>query len=126
MKLGIVGSRRRAKTEDYLILRQRVIDLNPEMIISGGCPIGADAFAEQIAKALGIPITIYYPKLRAGREYLYHEITKANYARNQLIAIHSDRLIALVAEDRKGGTENTIGHFKSDAPSDWEDNLEIL
>ncbi len=34
-----------------------------------------------------------------------------NYARNKLIARDADVLIACVAEDRKGGTEDTIKHF---------------
>lgn len=111
MKLGIVGSRRRAEPADRQILVGRVRELNPSMIISGGCSGGADLFAEEIARNLGIPITIYYPKLDSTKRYQYHEIVKANYARNKLIAQNSDRLIALVAPDRKGGTEHTIGLF---------------
>lgn len=126
MKLGIVGSRRRNSLSDFQVLKQRVIELKPEMIISGGCIKGADNFAETIAKEFGIPITIYYPKLVQGKEYRLWEVTQANHARNQLIALNSDRLIALVASDRRGGTENTIGHFKGAKPFAWEDNLEIL
>lgn len=126
MKLGIVGSRRRARLEDLQILRERVKQLQPSMIISGGCPTGADAFAEQIAKELGIPITIYYPKLMGGRSYPPHIVREAMFARNQLIALEAEALIALVAEDRKGGTENTIGHFKGAKPFTWQDCLELL
>ena len=126
MKLGIVGSRRRAKTEDHLILRQRVIDLNPEMIISGGCPTGADAFAEQIAREMGIPILIYYPKLDSLRTYTRQQVIEAMYARNKLVAIKSDYLIALVASNRKGGTENTIKYFVEYYSFTWKENLEIL
>jgi len=123
MKLGIVGSRRRASDKDLQILKERVIELQPDMIISGGCMTGADRFAECIAKEFGIPITIYYPKLRRGVNYPSFEVTEAMYARNQLIATHSDYLIALVAPDRKGGTENTIGYFKN---THQEEDLEIL
>jgi len=35
-----------------------------------------------------------------------------NYARNKLIARDADILIAVVAADRKGGTEDTIKHFR--------------
>jgi len=111
MKLGIVGSRRRATGKDLILIKKRVEELQPEMIISGGCSEGADHFAEMIAKEFGIPITIYYPKLESTKRYSYYEIVKANYARNKLIAQNSDRLIALVAPDRKGGTEHTIGLF---------------
>jgi len=124
MKLGIVGSRRRATAKDLLLIRKRVTKLQPSMIISGGCFGGADHFAEMIARELGIPITIYYPKLNSTKRYAYHEVVKANYARNHLIAIHSDHLIALVAPDRKGGTENTIEHFKRHGMG--EEELEIL
>lgn len=126
MKLGIVGSRRRAKLEDLRILRERVRELKPTMIISGGCPTGADAFAEQLAKEFGIPITIYYPKLVRGKGYPPHEVREAMYARNIRIAIECEALIALVAENRKGGTEYTISQFKGCKPFTWKDCLEIL
>jgi len=128
MKLGIVGSRRRVKAEDRELLVKRVRELQPDMIISGGCLSGADVFAEEIARNLGIPITIYYPKLDSTKRYARHEVVKAMYARNELIAKDSDRLIALVAPDRKGGTENTIDWFRAhhQHEDDWEDRLEIL
>ena len=126
MKLGIVGSRRRASNKDLQILKERVIELQPDMIISGGCMTGADRFAECIAKELGIPIMIYYPKLCRGINYPPFEVTEAMYARNRLIAIESDYLIALVADNRKGGTENTIKYFVEYYSSTWKENLEIL
>lgn len=124
MKLGIVGSRRRAKPADRLLLVERVRELKPDMIISGGCSGGADLFAEEIARNLGIPITIFHPKLDSTKRYQYHEIVKANYARNMRIAVHSDHLIALVASDRKGGTEKTIEYFINHGMG--EEELEIL
>lgn len=128
MKLGIVGSRRRAEAKDCQLLVKRVKELQPDMIISGGCSSGADHFAELIARNLGIPITIYYPKLDNTKRYPYHEIVKANYARNELIAKESDKLLTLVAPDRKGGTENTIDWFRAWHQHDdnWEEGLEIL
>lgn len=126
MKLGIVGSRRRNSLQDKAILKERILELNPDMLISGGCHKGADFFAEEIAKELGIPITIYYPKLVQEKNYPPHMVRDAMYARNMLIALASDHLIALVAEDRKGGTENTIMHFKGSKPFTYEDHLEIL
>ena len=123
MKLGIVGSRQRCFIEDGELLLGRIVELKPSMIISGGCLLGADKFAEDFAKELGIAITIYHPELEDGKKYSYFEIVKANYARNKLIAVYSDHLIALVALDRKGGTENTIGYFKN---THQEEDLEIL
>lgn len=124
MILGIVGSRKRDTIKDYSILVERVKKLKPDMIISGGCSKGADKFAEDIAEILGIPITIYYPRLVKGQHYQYHEVVRANYARNKLIAWQVDKLIALVAVNRKGGTENTIKHFK--VCHSREEDLEIL
>ena len=45
------------------------------------------------------------------KNYTYYDTVKMFYARNDLIVKDSDILIAQVAEDRKGGTENTIKYF---------------
>jgi len=114
MRLGIVGSRRRNSEEDKQLIRERIIALKPTMIISGGCEKGADKFAEELAKELGIPIKIYHPKIDKNvKDYNYWDYVNANYARNQLIALDAEYLIALVAPDRKGGTESTIRYFKN-------------
>jgi len=126
MKLGIVGSRRRDSKDDWTLLYNRIAELDPSMLISGGCPLGADRFAEEIARVLGIPITIYYPNLPKGWAHTKQESREAMYARNKQIARNSDHLIALVAPDRKGGTENTIKYFQEDRPTTWEVSLEIL
>jgi hypothetical protein len=44
----------------------------------------------------------------AKRKLLRFEFTKTYYARNQLVAKDCDRVVAFVASDRKGGTEDTI------------------
>ena len=122
IKLGIVGSRRRDGPKDKAILRDRILALDPSSIISGGCAKGADKFAEELAEELSIPIKIFYPdKVPFGSPRWAY--TRANYARNELIAKDSDHLIALVASDRKGGTENTIGYF---IKYKGEEGLEIL
>ena len=46
--------------------------------------------------------------MKKNPRWAYAEI---NYARNTLIARDADELIAVVAEDRKGGTEDTIKKF---------------
>jgi len=109
MRLGVVGSRRRNSLRDKNLLKKRVKALNPNIIISGGCPKGADKFAEEIAEELNIPIRVHRPAIRENA--LYFERVRAYYARNQKIAEDSDYLIALVSEDRKGGTEDTIRRF---------------
>ena len=114
MKVGIVGSRRRNSNDDYQKVLRQVENcaffFNEDIeLVSGGCARGADSFAEQIAKNLGYDITIHRPD--------YHKYFRtAPFVRNDLIAKESDILIACVAEDRKGGTEDTIRKFKKHHP----------
>ena len=101
--IGIVGSRRRNKSEDYKKVLEKFEEIYEvgDKIVSGGCPKGGDRFAEIIAKELDIPIIIHYPNWsRQGRA--------AGFIRNVLIVRDCDILIACVLEDRKGGTEDTI------------------
>lgn len=104
--IGIVGSRRRNSHEDkeklIAALDNYVKDIGVSYkIVSGGCPIGADRFAEEIAKARGLTITIHYPDWTSLGKV-------AGFARNTKIAEDCDVLIAVVASDRKGGTEDTV------------------
>jgi len=109
MNLGIVGSRNRNTDKDKLIIRHQIHLLKPDKIISGGCSQGADKFAEELAEELGIPIKIFYPELIGCKKY--YDYIRAYYSRNKKVANASDKLLALVTKDRKGGTENTIRHF---------------
>jgi hypothetical protein len=111
MKIGIVGSRRRNLRCDWAkIYREFEQIYQPgDMIISGGCWAGGDRFAEEIAKKLQIPITIYYAAW-------YKLGKRAGMLRNGTIAKESDILIACVALDRTGGTEDTIKKFKQFHP----------
>jgi hypothetical protein len=91
-------------------------------MVSGGCPKGADRFAECIWDNENIPLRIHYPnKSQLDRQLLAVNPRAAyaviNYARNKLIARDSDMLIACVATDRKGGTENTIKWFRKLHPN---------
>lgn len=102
--IGIVGSRRRNSANDHVLCMVAYTKLYSEgdWIVSGGCPNGADSFAESIAKVNGVSIIIHYPNQRRdGMPGCY-------FARNTLIARDCDILIALVAKDRKGGTEDTV------------------
>lgn len=106
MIIGIVGSRRRNTDEDYrkTLMAFTKVYSDGDEIVSGGCPQGADRFAEVIAKTLQIPIKIYYAKWnKLGR--------CAGYVRNGDIARDATTLIACVASDRTGGTEDTIKKF---------------
>lgn len=83
------------------------------IFVSGGCKKGGDRFAEIIADQFGITKIIHYPdKSKLPDEPLTKDFTKINFERNTLIARDSDKLFALVAHDRTGGTEDTIRKFK--------------
>ena len=101
--IGIVGTRRRDTPKDLALCVQifeKYYEIGDELV-SGGCKQGADRFAEIIAKSSEIPIKIYYAEWkRLGMG--------AGFTRNAYIARDADILIAMVAGDRTGGTENTI------------------
>lgn len=106
--IGVVGSRRRNTPEArdrcidaFFIIVEEMCEKGQEVrIVSGGCPLGGDSFAEEIAKNNGLTITIHYPNWKAGKF--------AGFSRNTKIAEDCDILLALPASDRKGGTEDTI------------------
>lgn len=104
--IGIIGSRRRKSKADYDQLYKALhsIYADGDMIVSGGCEQGGDFFAEQLARRLGTTIIIHHANWdKYGRS--------AGYERNGKIALDSDVLLALVANDRKGGTEDTIRKY---------------
>ncbi len=81
--------------------------------VSGGCKQGADHMAEELAEKYNIPIIIHYPDKSQMKDDSRNEYVKQLFARNTLVARDSDVLIALVAKDRKGGTEDTLKKFKA-------------
>lgn len=120
--IGIIGTRRRDDRTTYDLILQKFIEIyqDGDWICSGGCPEGGDRFAELIAKRRGIPILIFWPRWnnleepgavirydRSGKPYN----AAAGYARDTKIAYCSDVIIASVAPDRKGGTEDTLKKY---------------
>lgn len=113
--IGIVGSRRRDDEADFhaCLAAFDEVYVQGDCIVSGGCEEGGDRFAEIIAEQYGIAPMIHYPNeddldqglLARNRRAAY---AKIDYARNTLIAQDCDILIAVVAPDRTGGTEDTI------------------
>ena len=111
-RIGIVGSRRRDAHDDFtkcLSVFQSIYD-EGDRIVSGGCPKGGDRFAEILADQLATPIEIFYAEWdKYGRG--------AGFKRNTYIAQASDVLIACVAADRTGGTEDTVRKFQKLRPT---------
>ena len=107
--IGVIGTRRRDAQEDYKKVKKAFLKHYEEgdAICSGLCPKGGDRFAVMIADELGIcdTLRVWFPPNweRFGKS--------AAFIRNGMIAMMSDILIACVAEDRKGGTEDTIRKF---------------
>lgn len=104
--IGIIGSRRRDSGRDQKAVREKFFEIyrDGDTIVSGGCRKGGDRFAEKIAKDNGIPILIFHANWNLHGN-------SAGMIRNGDIALNSDVIIACVAGDRTGGTENTIESY---------------
>jgi len=107
MIIGIVGSRRRNIKEDYQKVEEAFLKVYQpgDAICSGGCSKGEINSLSRLQSNLKVPIKIF-----PARWDLYGKA--AGFKRNTTIAETSDVLITCVAEDRKGGTEDTIKKFK--------------
>ena len=104
MKVGIVGSRRRTDKKAVEKLVESLPDYTT--IVSGGCK-GVDTWAVEAGRGRGLRIMEYLP-YKPPEDSPKWEYTKAYHTRNKKIAQASDIIYAFVAEDRTGGTENTI------------------
>jgi len=113
-KIAVVGSRRRNTSEDrlqvYAILHaQHELWGSNLVVVSGGCPKGADKFAADWAKANSVPLVEFPAVITGNAPYLH---AAAYYARNAVVASFCDRMYAQVAADRKGGTEDACRHAR--------------
>ena len=138
MIVGIVGSRRRNSDKDFGKLVARLHQLERETnreikkIVTGDCKKGGDDFARDIADIFGWECEVkdkLDPETGEKLErYIndYFKFTEICYDRNvEIVKEPLDYLIALVACDRTGGTENTIRHFRR-LHKDWKEKLIIL
>lgn len=104
--IGIIGTRRRDTNTDFLLVEEKFLKFYDEgdIICSGLCSKGGDRFAVILSQKYNTK-TIWFPAdwKRYGKG--------AGYIRNTDIAKNSDILIACVATDRKGGTEDTIKKY---------------
>lgn len=116
-KIIIIGTRRRSTFEDYRIVYNefRKYYAEGDIIISGGCPLGGDAFAERIARRLNLTETngklIIHRPVNPPKGSPRWKWAQVMYDRNTIVAQeteHDSIVIACVSEDRKGGTEDTL------------------
>jgi hypothetical protein len=118
--IGIIGSRRRDEKADckLAIAALKKVWKRGDTFVSGGCQLGGDRFAKYISVEWEVPLKEHLPDKSKLDPVLMSKNPRAayaviNYARNKLIARDADVLIAVVAPDRKGGTEDTIKHFRN-------------
>jgi|WetSurMetagenome_2_1015567.scaffolds.fasta_scaffold01454_21 hypothetical protein len=109
--IGIIGSRRRNSPEDFLLVQEAFCQLYEEgdEICSGLCPKGGDKFAVILAQIWDTPVKWFRALWKDPKNGSYRRW--AGFERNTDIAFRSDILIACVASDRKGGTEDCIKKF---------------
>ena len=123
LKVGIVGSRKyenRNKIKEF-IFKLKQDKGNDTIIVSGGCPKGADFYAKKYALELGLQYEEYPPAHKPHN--LYCKLPKKNYskpygvrnffARNKQIAIHSEYVVAFIPRGViSNGTMSTINYAK--------------
>ena len=104
--IGIIGTRRRNSDKDFKLTKQQFLKIyNPnDTICSGFYPKGGDRFAVILAEEFNIK-TLWFPA-----EWKKHG-RAAGFIKNNDIAKNSDILIAVVSNDRTGGTEDTIKKY---------------
>jgi hypothetical protein len=103
MRVAVVGSRRRT---DRAAVEACIAKLAPEAVVITGGAEGPDRWAEQAARARGLEVVVHQPDLDGvGARW---QAAERFYARNQRLVDDSDRVIAYVAPERTGGTEDTI------------------
>ena len=103
MRIGVVGSRRRTDRE---AVEACIAEFAPETVIVTGGAREPDRWAEQAARRRGLGVVVHKPDLAGA--FTRWRAADRYYARNQRIVNDSDRIIAFIAPDRTGGTEDTI------------------
>jgi hypothetical protein len=97
-RLAVIGSR---TFRDFPMLCRIIPAYKPSLIISGGCPLGADTFAEWWAELTGTDTLIFLPDGKPGG---YHR-------RDRQIAEACDRLLAFW-DGRSPGTRYTVNYAR--------------
>lgn len=108
--IAIVGSRRRTDRDTVAAL---VATLPPgTLVVSGGAP-GPDQWAAEAAAARpDLPPALVLRPDDSPKPRWRGEAARRLNERNARIVAEADVVYALVAADRRGGTENTIRHAR--------------
>lgn len=102
-RVAVIGSRRR---HDRGAVEHLIATLPAgSVVVSGGCR-GPDSWAAEAARRRGLPVTVHRPDLTGVR--CRGEAAGRYYQRNQAIVDDADQVVAFVAPDRRGGTEDAI------------------
>lgn len=112
--VAVIGSRRRDEDSDRgQVLRaavavlEREVGLRPVVFVSGGCRKGADRHIELFVEAANLMLVRFLP--RDVPEGSPHWIrTRALHDRNTRIVTLAGEVLAQVAPDRTGGTEDAV------------------
>ena len=123
LRVGIVGSR---KYENRRKIKEFIFKLKTDkgadtIIVSGGCKTGADYYAKKYALELGLQYqefppqherwNLYCPKDKKDYDKPYN--VKNYYARNKIIAIYSEYIVAFVPRGVESkGAMSTINYAK--------------
>jgi hypothetical protein len=105
--VAIVGARRRT---DRGTVDRLVAGLPADTVVVSGGAIGPDTWAEEAAIQRGLEVKIFRPDLAGAKSP--GAVTRRYHARNQQIVDAADEVFALVAPNRRGGTEDTIKRAK--------------
>lgn len=134
-KIIIIGSRRRNEIGDYNIVYKEFKKWyeNGDVIVSGGCPKGADHFAEIIAEKMGMTedngqLIIHKPDPKSipANGSPRYKWAEWYYKRNTVVAKEAEPntvVIACVSPNRKGGTEDTLRKIEIHLGTNFDGNL---
>jgi hypothetical protein len=100
-RIGIVGSRRRTDREAV-----EACSRNSRREPSSLPGARKDQWAEEAVWARGLPVAVHKPELDGA--LTRWQAADRHYASNQRIVDDSDLIVAFVAPDRTGDTEDTI------------------
>lgn len=108
-KIAVIGTRRRDTYADFCMTEKCFLSVYEEgdTIVSGGCKKGGDRFAELLITKYNTGKEIHKAEWVKGGVY----DRSAGHKRNTIVARVSDVVVACVASDRTGGTEDTIRKF---------------